>query len=103
MNMPIQIIDNATQSLASILPSAIERASEVKIAVAFVSRRGLSTLEPALQMVLDAGGYTEFLIGLDLQNTEPEALKSLYELSLQIANANVYCYFALSPSAIYHP
>src|SRR6266487_5566359 len=103
MQMQVEIIDNTTRSLASILPPTIEQAKEVKIAVAFVSQRGLATIEPAIQTVLDAGGYAEFLVGLDLQTTQPEALRRLYELSREAANVNVYCYAALSPSAIYHP
>lgn len=101
--MQIQVIDNATRSIESVLSPAIKRANEVKIAVAFVSRRGLATIEPAIQTVLDGGGYAEFLIGLDMQTTEPEALRRLYELSCNTANVNVYCYAALSPAAIYHP
>jgi HKD family nuclease len=75
----------------------------VKIAVAFVSRQGLATIEPAIQTVLKAGGYAEFLVGLDMQTTEPEALRRLYELSCEAANVNVYCYAALAPAVIYHP
>jgi HKD family nuclease len=101
--MQVQIIDNATRSLASVLPPAIEQSNEVKIAVAFVSRKGLAAIEPAIQTVLAAGGYAEFLVGLDMHTTEPEALTRLYELSLEATNVNVYCYAALSPAAIYHP
>src|SRR5437867_13137936 len=101
--MHIQVIDNATQSMASVLPVAIEQSREVKIAVAFVSRSGLDIIEPAIQSTLEAGGYAEFLVGLDMHTTEPEALIRLYELSQKTANLIVYCYAALSPSVIYHP
>ncbi len=100
--MHVQIIDNANHSLASILPIAIEGSAEVKIAVAFVSRRGLETIESAIQTVLGVGGYAEFLVGLDMQTTEPDALQDLYDLSRASSNVSLFCYSKANPTGIYH-
>jgi HKD family nuclease len=90
-------------SILSILNPAISGADDIKIAVAFVSRRGLAMIEPGLQAALQANSNIEFLVGLDFNATEPKAVQSIYEYSRNNANFSLYCYASLAPPAIYHP
>ena len=101
--MRVQIIDNVSREMVSVLLPAIEQSKDVRIAVAFVSRRGLAMIEPSIRAALQAGAYLEFLVGLDMRSTEPEALQTLYDLSCKSATVELYCYASLRPAAIYHP
>lgn len=101
--MHLEVVDNGSQKLFSVLSPVIQRCQEVKIAVAFVSKRGLSLIEPSIRCSLRAGAFAEFLVGLDLSTTEPEALWSLHRLAQREANVHLYCYADLGPSVIYHP
>jgi len=101
--MQLEIVDNVSQHLVSVLSPEVGQAQEAKIAVAFVSRRGLSMMETPIAQCLELGGYIEFLVGLDLSTTEPEALWDLYELCQRESNVELYCYADLAPSAVYHP
>jgi HKD family nuclease len=89
--------------MIAILPPLIAEAEEAKIAVAFVSRQGLSLIKPALDAAVLTGARVEFLVGLDMQGTEPDALREMLVLSRSNAAFSLYCYASLSPSTIYHP
>lgn len=101
--MRVQIIDNMSRAMISVLSPAIERSRDVRIAVAFMSKRGLAMIEPSVRLALQAGAYLEFLVGLDRHSTESDALQDLYALSCKSATVSLYCYASLSPAAIYHP
>lgn len=101
--MKLQIVDNDSKQVLPILMPAISRSEDVKIAVAFVSQRGLSMIEPAINDALRASSKLEFLIGLDFHSTEPMAVRNLYDYSRNNTNFSLYCYASLAPSAIYHP
>lgn len=101
--MIIQIIDNHSKELISILNNTIEISSDIRMAVAFVSRHGLSLIDSSMKYILDTKANLEFLIGLDMRTTEPEALKYIHNLSKQYNNITLYCYASLEQSSIYHP
>ena len=101
--MQAEVIDNASQDLASVLTSAMERSQSIKIAVAFVTIRGFKMIESSVLNSLRVGAYAEFLVGMDLATTEPKALWHLYELAQHQRNVSLYCYADLGPSVVYHP
>jgi HKD family nuclease len=101
--MRIQVIDNASRNLASIMPPAIEQSNDLRMAVAFVSKSGLKLLEVSLQSALESGAYLEYLVGLDMQATEPAALWDIYNLSLANERVSLYCYSGLEGVPVYHP
>lgn len=101
--MQLSILDNGSKNLLSALLPAIEQSKETRIAVAFMSKGGLSAIDTAIDYCLKKGGYAEFLVGLDLSMTEPEALWKLYEQLKSGANMQFYCYADLGSSGIYHP
>src|SRR5438552_406011 len=98
-----RIIDNVSRDMVSVLSSEIEHSQDVRIAVAFVSQKGLGLLWTSMEATLQAGGYMEFLVGLDMRTTEPDALVTLYQLHRANANVSLYCYSKVNPAGIYHP
>ncbi len=100
--MQITVADNAQQTMASVLQSALERSRDVRIAVAFLSQSGLDRVWPPLQKVLQTGGAVEFLVGLDATVTEPQALWHLYETS-RASQLALYCYTDPGTASLYHP
>lgn len=101
--MQIQIVDNVSRKMASAIAAAIQHSAEIKIAVAFVSRSGLSEIRAPLEAALHRGAQVEFLAGYDMRTTEPQALSELYDLTRRYPTASLYCLASLAPSAIYHP
>lgn len=101
--MNVQIVNNSDHKLAGVLKSSIEVASDIKIAVAFASQSGLSIIERELDTALQSSATIEFLLGLDMQTTEPDAVWRLQEMSKQHKNVALYCYASITRGAIYHP
>src|SRR5438132_11845414 len=103
--MEVRIVDNTSRDrdMASILSQAIEFSKDVRIAVAFVSQPGLALLWSSVEAALQRGASLEFLVGLDMRVTEPDALQNLYKLSHANKNVYLFCYSKANPKGIYHP
>lgn len=101
--MNAQIIDNISLDMASVLSLAIEEFNDVRIAVAFMSQSGIDTIKSSLEANLQAGGYIEFLVSLDMIVTEPKALQTVYELANRNADIAIYCLAPFNSGVIYHP
>ncbi len=101
--MEISLIDNVSRKLVDVLGLAITESADCRIAVAYVSVQGLRLLDPAIQACLQRGGYVEFLVGLDLEVTEPQALRTLHQMSQTSPKITLYCMADPGPSAVYHP
>lgn len=99
----IQVADNFSIKVRSILNSSLRRADEVKIAVAFVSRGGLELIESAVNESLGRCAYLEFLVGLDMRVTEPEAMRYLFDLSQETDQFKIYCLVSAGQTELYHP
>lgn len=99
----LKIIENESKNLLSILSPAIAKADDVRIAVAFMSQRGLDWLNPAIISALEKNSHLEFLVGLDFNSTHPEALRKLYHYSHTKPNLSLYCYTSFKQSSVYHP
>lgn len=101
--MKVKIIDNISVKLLDEVSPLIACSNECRFAVAFVTIGGLSLLENSFQECLTRGGQLEFLVGLDLLTTEPQALWSLYQLSQSNPRVFLYCYGEISIGTVYHP
>lgn len=101
--MQIQIVDNRSTKLGDVVRPEIARSEECKIAVAFVSKKGIAQIKDAFYECLQNGGNIEFLIGLDLAATDPSAVWTLFEISQTECNASVYCFSNPAKTATYHP
>ncbi len=85
------------------MSQAIIQSKDIKIAVAFLSLRGINLIYNSIDSALRKGASLEFLAGLDMQTTEPAALQFLHNLSKNNNNLSLYCYASIEPSSIYHP
>jgi HKD family nuclease len=99
----VQVVDNKARTMVSALSSMIEGTSDLRMAVAFLSKRGLGMIDAPLMPIVDAGTPVEFLVGLDMLTTEPVALRQLFQLCQSNKNANLYCLGSLAGGGIYHP
>jgi len=101
--MRIGILDNKSRKVLPTLTKAVEASKQARFAVAFVSKGGLDLVSHALETCLSHGGKAEFLVGLDLTTSEPEAVWSMYELCRKKHGVAMYCYANLERSSVYHP
>jgi HKD family nuclease len=101
--MEARIIDNVSVKMSTVLPHLIESSRDIRVAVAFVSRQGISLIERALDTALAAGGTAEFLVGLDMRSTEPQAVRWLLDRTRGANGIELHCYAALTDAGIYHP
>ncbi len=101
--MRIQMVDNVERNTLSVLAPAFEKADDIRVAVAFVSRDGLDRLMPALKNAMLAGAYVEFLVGMDPRATVPAAIRELYTLFAGTSQGALLCFASRDASAIYHP
>ena len=101
--MKASIIDNASSDMLTALSGGIERSSEIKMAVAFVSSSGLRKLQPTIESAIERGATFEFLIGLDLLTSEPKAVQHLFDMSVQHDNLYLYCFASTQLASVYHP
>ena len=101
--MKVKLVDNMSTKLIDEISPVIGQSRECKIAVAFVSIGGFLLLKSSFQQCLERNGHIEFLVGLDLSTTDPQALQALYEMSQINSNVSFYCFSELGLGAIYHP
>src|SRR3972149_3750524 len=101
--MRVQVIDNVSRQMARVLCPLIEQSTDLRVAVAFMSHRGLAVIRPSLATAIDAGATVEFLVGLDMRTTEPEALQAVLDLSPGSGKVALYCYAGLTGVGTYHP
>lgn len=101
--MKIQIVDNRQTKLVNYIRPVIAQSIECRIAVAFISKDGISCIEEALRQCLQKGGYVELLVGLDLIGTDPDSLWALHDMSKTESHMSWYCLSKVGKSSIYHP
>jgi len=76
-------------------------AQDVYISVAFLKLSGLALIKENINKILDDNGSINFIIGLDLYITEPNALYELFDLC-QI-NPKIKVFLYSSKSSTFHP
>jgi hypothetical protein len=68
-----------------------------------VSIRGLKLIENSIKLAINSAKSIEFMVGLDMNWTDPEALQMLFDLSTKNENINCACLSSLKPYYTYHP
>ena len=101
--MKVYFVDNMSISMVSVLSEALSFSDDIRIAVAFVSIKGLALIEDSLKLAIKTANSIEFLVGLDMNWTEPDALKMLYKLSTDNDKITCLCLSSLKPYYTYHP
>lgn len=71
----------SAEDMRQALDNELVGADYAQFAVAFVSTKGLSMISAALEKILLEGNGLEFIIGLDGQHTEPDAVEELFNVS----------------------
>lgn len=102
----IQIISNRNYPIGDVINQALIHSDETQIAVAFLKRSGIKTIEESLHMSLDRGSKFEIIVGLDFKTTDPLAMKYFIDLQKQSKNVRFYCYGdkgANKNDIVFHP
>ncbi len=84
------------------LDSMIRGASEISVAVAFLKAKGLGKIVRRLSERLQAGATVEMFVGSDFCLTEPDALKTLLDLSCEHEALKVFLAKSRT-SSTFHP
>ncbi len=101
----VSFCDNINLPLLSVLNEALKHSSDVQFAVAFLKVSGLKLIITELENVLQRGGVVELLVGLDFNNTEPQALRKLREMGDVYEHIKCYCFsdYRNNLAPTYHP
>lgn len=92
MQPKVQIVSNINYPIGKIINQELQNSIETQIAVAFLKRSGIKTIEDSLMMSLDKGGRFELIVGLDFKTTDPLAMKFFIDLRKQYKDLHFYCY-----------
>lgn len=92
MDSAILIMSNRNYPIGDVINQALLHSDETQIAVAFLKRSGIKTIEDSLLMSLDHGGRFELIVGLDFKTTDPMAMKYFIDLRKQYKGVQFYCY-----------
>jgi len=92
MQTKVQIVSNTNYPIGKIINQELQNSLETQIAVAFLKRSGIKTIEESLMMSLEKGGKFELIVGLDFKTTDPNAMKFFIDLRKQYKEAHFYCF-----------
>lgn len=92
MGPSIQINSNLNYPIGKIINQELQNSVETQIAVAFLKKSGIKTIEDSLLMSLDKGAKFELIVGLDFKTTDPFAMKYFIDLKKKYKEVNFYCY-----------
>ena len=92
MGPSIQISSNLNYPIGKIINQELQNSVETQIAVAFLKKSGIKTIENSLLMSLDKGAKFELIVGLDFKTTDPFAMKYFIDLKKKYKEVNFYCY-----------
>ena len=106
MQSKVQIVSNINYPIGKIINQELQNSFETQIAVAFLKRSGIKTIEESLMRSLDKGGKFELIVGLDFKTTDPMAMKFFIDLCKKNKDVNFYCYGDKSENKndiVFHP
>lgn len=92
MQAKVQIVSNTNYPIGKIINQELQNSIETQIAVAFLKRSGIKTIEDSLLMSLDKGGKFELIVGLDFKTTDPMAMKFFIDLQKRYKDVRFFCY-----------
>lgn len=106
MQSKVQIVSNINYPIGKIINQELQNSFETQIAVAFLKRSGIKTIEESLMRSLDKGGKFELIVGLDFKTTDPMAMKFFIDLCKKTKDVHFYCYGDKSENKndiVFHP
>lgn len=92
MGPSIQINSNLNYPIGKVINQELQNSIETQIAVAFLKKSGVKTIEDSLLMSLDKGAKFELIVGLDFKTTDPFAMKYFIDLKKRYKEVHFYCY-----------
>lgn len=92
MTPNIQISSNLNYPIGKIINQELQNSLDTQIAVAFLKRSGIKTIEDSLLMSLDKGGKFEIIVGLDFKTTDPLAMKFFIDLHKKYKEVRFFCF-----------
>ena len=101
----VDVISNSQQPLHELLRGELSDADEFRAASAFLNSGGLSYIMPGMRRILEGEGSVYIVHGADFRITDPQAVRSLVELSAQYGDMSYYVHFdwALTIRQMFHP
>ncbi len=94
----IQILSNTNYQLENVIKSELMEAEQIRIAVAFLQKSGITKVQKALDFSLTQNNsQIEFIVGLDFKTTDYEALMELENLKsknnqpIELSSIYEYC------------
>ena len=106
MSPSIQISSNLNYPIGKIINQELQHSLETQIAVAFLKRSGIKTIEDSLMTSLDNGGKFELIVGLDFKTTDPLAMKFFIDLCKRYKDVHFFCFGDKSDNKndiVFHP
>ncbi len=103
--MEILFSDNQDTKTLGIMKNSLNKATDVRIAIAFLKQSGFNIIKDDLNNCLRNNAKVEFLVGLDFRTTEPETLITLRRISDNNPRIKCYCFSdpRLSNAPVFHP
>ena len=101
--MHVEIVDNRRLVTLDVLLQGLAEADDVRMAVAYITNRGLDLLWDALAGVVRRGGCVEIVTAMDGRITEPQALIRLFEATSEFSRIRLFCYSVIGSDETYHP
>jgi len=101
----VEILNNASRPLASVIRERFASADSASIAVAFLRKSGLRSIEQPFLRLLARGGTVECILGFDYMFTEPDALSQMAEWMKSYDGFRFLAYetSAAEDQGCYHP
>ena len=101
----ISAISNSQQPLHEILSRELTDADEFRAESAFLNSGGLNYVMPEMRRILECEGSVYLVHGADFRITDPQAVRSLVDLSVQFENMYYFVHFhwSLSTRHTFHP
>ena len=83
--------------------NCLDIADEVWLATAFFKTSGLKLLFPAIKKHIEANKPINIIVGQNFGLTEPQALRTIFNLFEKKANANLFLDKAEDKTKVFHP
>lgn len=103
MEKTILLHNNKESSHLNFLLEEFKEADQIWLATAFLKMSGLKLLLPAIKKHIKASKPINIIVGQNFGLTEPEALRTIFNLFKKKVNANLFLDKAEVKTSVFHP
>lgn len=97
------LFNNSKTNHLDYILNCLDVADEVWLATAFFKTSGLKLLFPAIKKHIEASKPINIIVGQNFGLTEPQALRTIFNLFEKKANANLFLDKAEDKTKVFHP